>query len=112
MKRQNWALPTSIGLLSLLALAACGGADPGDEPATWGAQCREDAGCAAPTDYCVIQPGATEGYCTIRCPNLGSDCTFEDWTCNVIGACGAPAATWCGPPSEIEQSGGFLAACE
>ena len=59
-----------------------------------------------------MQPGNTEGYCSIECPNAGADCTYEDWTCNVVGGCDAPMATWCGPPSEIEEGGGFVTACE
>ena len=42
---------------------------------------------------------------------MGSDCTYDDWTCNIIGTCDAPAATWCGPPEEIPDSDGFLIAC-
>jgi len=84
----------------------------GDEATPWGATCATDADCAAPTDFCVVQPGNTEGYCSIECPNLGSDCTYEDWTCNIIGSCDAPMATWCGPPSEVAEGGGFVVACE
>lgn len=82
-----------------------------EEAPAWGAACTSDEDCGAPTDYCVVQPGAEEGYCTIRCPEGGADCTFDDWTCNIIGTCDAPAATWCGPPEEIDNSGGFLIAC-
>ncbi|MGB0590214.1 MAG: hypothetical protein ACPGU1_11085 [Myxococcota bacterium] len=83
-----------------------------DAETPWGAVCATDADCAAPTDFCVMQPGATEGYCSIECPNLGADCTYEDWTCNIVGTCNAPMATWCGPPSEIEEGGGVVVACE
>jgi hypothetical protein len=79
---------------------------------TWGAVCTVDADCAAPADLCVLQPGDSEGYCSVECPNLGADCTYDDWTCNVIGTCEAPMATWCGPPSEVAEGGGFVVACE
>ena len=82
------------------------------EEVAWGALCTTEADCAEPTDFCVMQPGATEGYCSIECPNAGADCTFEDWTCNVVGTCDAPMATWCGPPEEIEEGGGVVVACE
>ena len=84
----------------------------GDEATPWGTTCTTEADCAAPTDFCVMQPGNTEGYCSIECPNLGSDCTYSDWTCNIIGSCDAPMATWCGPPSEVAEGGGFVVACE
>ncbi len=84
---------------------------PEAEETPWGVECSEDTDCAAPTDYCVTQPGAEFGYCTIACLGGGSECTYDDWTCNVIGTCEAPAATWCGPPEEIPNSDGFLVAC-
>ena len=70
-----------------------------------------DEDCAAPTDFCVKQPGATEGYCSVVC-GTNSDCTYADWTCNAVGGCDMPLAVWCGPPAEIEQGGGILTACE
>ena len=79
---------------------------------TWGAACTLDTDCEAPADLCVVQPGASEGYCSVECPNLGADCTYDDWTCNVVGTCDAPMATWCGPPSEVAEGGGFIVACE
>ncbi|MGB0590854.1 MAG: hypothetical protein ACPGU1_14330 [Myxococcota bacterium] len=86
----------------------------GDDTAdvTWGAVCTVDLDCDAPADLCVLQPGASEGYCSVACPNLGADCTYDDWTCNVVGTCEAPMATWCGPPSEVAEGGGFIVACE
>ncbi|MEC8025643.1 MAG: hypothetical protein VX223_17055 [Myxococcota bacterium] len=84
-------------------------AEGGDD--AWGVICTEDTDCAAPTDLCVKQPGATEGYCSISCPNLGADCTYSDWTCNVVGECTSPLATWCGPPDEPEATGGVVKAC-
>lgn len=84
-------------------------AEGGDD--AWGVICTEDIDCAAPTDLCVKQPGATEGYCSISCPNLGADCTYSDWTCNVVGECTSPLATWCGPPDEPEATGGVVKAC-
>ena len=84
-------------------------AEGGDD--AWGVVCTEDTDCAAPTDLCVKQPGAADGYCSISCPNLGADCTYSDWTCNVVGECTSPLATWCGPPDEPEATGGIVKAC-
>ena len=92
--------------------ASAADAAASDAETAWGTTCAEDGDCAAPTDLCVMQPGDTEGYCSIACPNLGADCTHADWTCNIIGTCDAPAATWCGPPSEVDEGGGFVVACE
>ncbi len=85
-----------------------------EETEAWGAVCLEDSDCAAPTSLCVINPtsGSSEGYCSILCPNAGADCTYGDWTCNVVGGCESPLATWCGPPEEVEQGGGVVTACE
>ena len=84
----------------------------GGETSAWGATCAADADCVTPTDLCVLQPGAESGYCSIACPNLGADCTYADWTCNVVGGCDAPLATWCGPADEPAQTGGIVVACE
>ena len=86
-------------------------ADAGAE-SPWGTVCAADDDCAAPTDYCVKMPGEPEGYCSIKCANGNADCTNEDWTCNAVGGCDNPDLTWCGPPEEIEESGGFLIVCE
>ena len=88
--------------------------DAVEEAVAWGAVCRVNQDCAAPTNFCVIDPtsGSKEGYCSIQCPNAGADCTYDNWTCNVIGGCESPAATWCGPPEEVEQGGGVVTACE
>jgi hypothetical protein len=86
--------------------------DEGAVDTPWGTFCATDDECEAPTDLCVMQPGAENGYCSIECPNAGADCTYTDWTCNVVGTCDAPLATWCGPPSEIDAGGGVLKACE
>ena len=86
--------------------------DADDDEGAWGATCFDDSWCYGAADMCIKQPGATQGYCSAPCPNLGSDCSYADWTCNVIGTCDAPAASWCGPPEEIEESDGFVIACE
>ncbi|MEC9466169.1 MAG: proteinase inhibitor [Myxococcota bacterium] len=80
----------------------------------WGMTCADDAACAAPTDFCVKMPGAETGYCSVHCDS-GSVCreagSPADWTCNAV-SCDIEAYTWCGPASEIEESGGFLSVCE
>ena len=72
----------------------------------WGAFCTADAECGAPTDYCVKQPGQSEGYCSIKCSansvcyDAGAD--QETWSCNaVFGQCSTPDFTWCGPKEEV-----------
>ena len=72
----------------------------------WGAFCTADAECGAPTDYCVKQPGESEGYCSIKCSansvcyDAGAD--QETWSCNaVFGQCSTPDFTWCGPKEEV-----------
>ena len=72
----------------------------------WGAFCTADAECGAPTDYCVKQPGESEGYCSIRCSansvcyDAGAD--QATWSCNaVFGQCSTPDFTWCGPKEEV-----------
>ena len=72
----------------------------------WGAYCTDDAECGAPTDYCVKQPGESEGYCSIRCSansvcyDAGAD--QATWSCNaVFGQCSTPDFTWCGPKEEV-----------
>ena len=84
-----------------------------DAVTPWGTKCAADNDCLSPTDMCVIPvPGEATGYCSTECPNLGAGCTHADWTCNVVGPCESPVATWCGPPSEVDESGGFITACE
>ena len=67
----------------------------GDEPG-WNATCAENTDCEAPVSLCSKQPGQAEGYCSTPCTTT-ADCPYEDWTCNVIGGCESPLATWCGP---------------
>jgi len=86
---------------------------PGDQ-SPWNAVCSEDTDCQSPTDFCVKMPGAETGYCSIHC-NATSVCRSaeapDDWTCNAV-TCDVEEYTWCGPASEIEESGGFLSVCE
>ena len=35
---------------------------------TWGQSCATDGDCGGASNYCALQPGATEGYCTTHCP--------------------------------------------
>ena len=94
------------------------GVDPSndelDDAERWSQSCTSDSNCMAPTDYCAIQPGDTEGYCTVHCDSttlcrqLGVP---ADWTCNAL-TCDVEAFTWCGPNSEIAESNGFLKVCE
>ena len=77
----------------------------------WNATCAENTDCSGATDFCAKQPGAAEGYCTIPCSTT-SDCPYGEWSCNVIGGCDAPAATWCGPREEVETFAGIITACD
>ena len=87
-----------------------------DESSEWGKVCTGDADCGAPTDYCVMAPGYTEGYCSMQCANnaacLDAGAPADTWTCNAVFSCDDLANTWCGPNSEIEESGGFIIECE
>ena len=86
-----------------------------DEEVTWGLECSDDAECPSPTNMCAKQPGAPTGYCSTQCGSTqechDSGAPTESWTCNAV-SCSIPAMTWCGPNSEIEESGGFLSVCE
>ena len=79
----------------------------------WADVCSADSDCAAPTSYCVRSPGQMEGYCSAHCDSL-SACSEAGapsaWSCNAIN-CDVEAFTWCGPASEVEESGGFLKVC-
>ena len=75
---------------------------------TFGAICKSNKECAAPTNLCVIQPGFSEGYCSIVCAT-NSDCVKSGWTCNALGECKTPIAIWCGPAEEV---GGSLKMCK
>ena len=85
-----------------------------NELTPWFDVCTGDADCASPTDFCVKMPGAETGYCSIHC-NANAVCRSAnspaDWTCNAV-TCDVEEYTWCGPESEIEESGGFLSICE
>jgi len=86
---------------------------PGELTPPWGDVCAEDSDCGGPTDYCVKMPGAPEGYCSRHCDSLAacSDAGAPNsWSCNALN-CDVEALTWCGPVSEIEESGGFLNSC-
>ena len=83
----------------------------------WGAVCTESTDCAAPTDFCVKQPGMTEGYCTYACTN-NAQCTEleapSSWTCNTLGFAGCEdvPSNWCGPQSEITDFPGVIIECQ
>ena len=82
----------------------------------WNDPCVEDTDCSAPTDFCVKQPGMTEGYCTYaclnnaRCTDLGAP---SDWTCNTLNFAGCEdiPSNWCGPQSEITDFPGVIIEC-
>ena len=84
------------------------------DSADWGQTCTSDGDCDGASNYCALQPGNTEGYCSAHCPST-SFCQElgvpNDWTCNAI-VCDVEAYTWCGPNAEIEESNGFLKVCE
>ena len=77
----------------------------------WNATCAESTDCSGETDFCAKQPGAAEGYCSIPCTTT-ADCPYGEWSCNVIGPCESPAATWCGPREEVETFAGIITACD
>jgi hypothetical protein len=86
-----------------------------NESSTWNAPCISDDDCSDETTLCVKSPQnppEQHGYCSIPC-SVSSECDGSDlgWTCNVVGGCENPLATWCGPESEIEVGGGVLTAC-
>jgi len=89
---------------------------PGDDVdlAPWNDECAEDTDCVAPTNFCVKMPGAPTGYCSTHCDS-GAACRANgapaEWTCNAVN-CSVEDYTWCGPESEIEESGNFLSICE
>ena len=80
----------------------------------WGAYCTADSDCGAPTDFCIKQPGASDGYCSIQCASnqvcydAGAD--TATWTCNAVFSCLIASQTWCGPSTEIGQ--GPVIECE
>ena len=121
-----------LALFSLGTLFSACGEDEGDsgsestagetatgepeEDSPWGMVCRESEECAAPTDFCVKQPGEEEGYCTYACTN-NAQCTDleapSDWSCNTLGFAGCEdiPSNWCGPVQEITDFAGVLIEC-
>ena len=87
-----------------------------EEETPWGVVCRESQECAAPTDFCVKQPGEEEGYCTYACTN-NAQCTDleapSDWSCNTLdfAGCDDIPSNWCGPVQEILDFPGVLIEC-
>ena len=80
----------------------------------WGQVCANDGDCSGITNYCAVQPGNTEGYCTVHCETTQACEALgvpEDWTCNAL-ACDVEAFTWCGPYAEIAASNNFLKVCD
>lgn len=59
-----------------------GGPDGGTAGQTaFGATCGDSSECAAPTDWCAMQPGQTEGYCTeTGCLDQPDECP-DGWAC-------------------------------
>lgn len=83
----------------------------GDEEG-WNQTCAESSDCADPVGLCSKAPGQAEGYCSTTCATT-ADCPYgEDWSCNIIGTCDAPAATWCGPREETVTNAGIVIACD
>jgi hypothetical protein len=90
-----------------------GSPEPVEMSPPWGDVCASDADCAAPTSYCVRSPGQDEGYCSAHCTGATACAELgapNSWSCNAIN-CDVEAFTWCGPASEVEESGGFLKVC-
>ena len=80
----------------------------------WEEPCTEDSDCVVNADYCVKMPGDTDGYCSTHCDSRTACAQAgapESWTCNAV-SCALPDFTWCGPPSEVADSGNFLSMCE
>ena len=93
------------------SMATDGDASLTGEESGWNKVCESDDDCDAPVGLCSKQPGATEGYCSVPCGTT-ADCPYGDWSCNVIGGCEMPAATWCGPRQETEDFAPIVTACE
>ena len=99
------------------------GTEAGTETSTemtegpWGESCVEDSDCTAPTDFCVKQPGMSEGYCTYACTN-NQECQDleapESWTCNTLSFSGCEdiPSNWCGPESELTDFPGIIIECQ
>ena len=104
-----------MGLLAFV-LHGCGDEDStestqltGDEPG-WNKTCMSDDDCDEDVGLCSKQPGAETGYCSIPCSTT-SECPYGEWTCNVIGGCESPAATWCGPSQETQDFAPIVTEC-
>lgn len=80
---------------------------------SWGQACTQDTDCSSSTDFCVLAPGDEQGYCSVHCSSASS-CEESgapgEWACVAV-SCEVEAFTWCGEPSEVEASGGFLKLC-
>ncbi len=91
-----------------------GDAEPAES--NWGEVCASSDSCTGVTDYCVIQPTETEGYCattcatTTGCAEVGAP---EGWTCNTVEflGCDDVATNWCAPPEELVENAAFLIEC-
>jgi hypothetical protein len=90
--------------------------EPADEPevsAEWGAPCTQSADCIWPTNFCAIDLGQSEGFCSINCADkqacydAGAD--EETWTCMGVFACDIAMGPWCGPATDL---GGAFIECE
>jgi hypothetical protein len=65
----------------------------GGDAEGWGAPCKESVDCTCAANYCALQPGKAEGYCSkTGCKDDPSVCP-GDWTCFDISmfAPGQPA---------------------
>ena len=79
----------------------------------WAQTCSADDDCSSPTDFCVMAPGDPEGYCSVHCDSASACLNAgapSSWACVAL-SCENEAFTWCGEPSEVEESGGFLKLC-
>jgi hypothetical protein len=74
---------------------------PVTPPPTTGAfadPCSADAGCRTPTDYCLVRPGETAGYCTRKgCKDDPSVCP-TGWSCFDLSRFEADAPAVCVKP--------------
>ena len=103
--------------IASICFLACGDEDSSDETNAvnedgWNQICAETSDCTGVTNVCSKAPGEAEGYCSTTCATT-ADCPYgEDWSCNIIGTCDAPAATWCGPREETVTNAGIVIACD
>jgi hypothetical protein len=102
---------------SLCVMWSCGEEETteGTSDSEWGRECQSDTECEGETNLCVKNPTEPNGagYCSIPCSGT-SECEGSNmqWTCNVVGSCDMPLASWCGPMDEVEQGMGVVVACE